>query len=133
MITTQGVNNSLVKQLTCEKEVSWGSSNQHKLKLENGHYGNVLVKMSGQPWRGVCDDGFDYNMNGANVVCKMLGYPSAKSVTGESGYGNYDGSDIFALDDINCNGNESSLQDCSYSTTDDCNAGEYAGVECHRQ
>ena len=120
---------------TCEKgvrEVRWGSSGQHKLKLENGHYGNVLVKMSGQPWHGVCDDVFEQNINGANVVCKMLGYPSAKSVTKESGYGNYDGSNTFALDDINCSGNESSLQDCTYSTIENCVNTEYAGVECNR-
>ena len=120
---------------TCEKgvrEVRWGSSSQHKLKLENGHYGNILVKVSGQPWRGVCDDYFTVNMNGANVVCKMLGYPSAKSRTGGSGYGNYDGSDTFALDDIQCSGYESSLQYCTYSTTDNCKNHEYAGVECNR-
>ena len=92
----------------------------------------------------MCDDYFTVNMNGANVVCKMLGYPSAKSVTGESGYGKYDGSHTFALDNIRCSGNESSLQDCTYLMTenwnksqggddpDSCTNGEYAGVECNR-
>ena len=129
---------------TCEKgvrEVRWGSSSQHKLKLENGHYGNVLVKVSGQPWRGVCDDYFD--MNDAKVICKMLGYPSAKSITKESGYGSYDGSETYALDDIKCSGNASSLQDCTYIITDEnwksgddpdsCGHNEYAGVECDDQ
>ena len=26
-------------------------------------------------WGTICDDFFDYNNNGANVVCKMAGYP----------------------------------------------------------
>ena len=104
--------------------VTWGSSSQHKLKLENGHYGNVLVKVSGQRWRGVCDDDFD--MNEANVICKMLGYRSAKSITTGSGYGKYDESSTFALDNINCSGNEKTLQDCLYDTSYDCDADEYA-------
>ena len=120
--------------------VTWGSSNQHKLKLENGHYGNVLVKVSDQPWRGVCHDNFE--MNDAKVICKMLGYSSAYSITKESGYGNYDGSNTFALDNVNCSGNEPSLQDCTYLITDEnwksgddpdsCTNAEYAGVECNR-
>ena len=37
--------------------------------------GRVEVSMHGGSWGTVCDDGF--NMNAANVVCKMVGYKKA--------------------------------------------------------
>ena len=39
--------------------------------------------------------------------------------------------DTFVIDDIRCNGNEARLIDCPHSSTDDCSAGEGAGVKCY--
>ena len=66
--------------------------------------------MSGSSkWLGVCDDGFD--IKDGHVICRMLGYPSAKSVKTNSGYGKYEtfsGYAIgkFALNDLKCNETE---------------------------
>ena len=37
----------------------------------------------------------------------------------------------FAMDEVNCNGDEDHLQDCEYESVDDCGLGEGAGVICH--
>jgi len=118
--------------------VKWGTSNQHKLKLSQGSEGTVMVKMSGKNiWQGICDDKFTRddddveNLNGPNVVCRMLGFPRANGVTRESEDGMINGSDDFAMDDVECTGSEASLEDCDYITTDeDCDNTEYAGVSC---
>ena len=121
--------------------IQWGNSSEHSLKLEHYYYGNILVKMSGSSeWQGVCDDEFD--MNDANVICHMLGYLSAKSYKDTSGYGKYEtweGQSLrkFGLDDIKCNGTESSLEQCpsltivSQTKKHNCADNEYAGVECN--
>lgn len=41
----------------------------------SSHRGRVEVSVDGSHWGTVCDDSFDYNNNGARVVCRMLGYP----------------------------------------------------------
>ena len=38
--------------------------------------------------------------------------------------------DNFIMDDVNCDGTEDSLEDCSYSPTDNCGTSEGAGVIC---
>ena len=108
--------------------------------MENGHYGNVLVKMNGSSeWQGVCDDGWNTPTTGggnwgtqnAEVICRMLDFPGAINFTTSSGYGVYNNSADFALDNILCQGDEVSLEDCSYTTRDDCNRNEYVGVACN--
>ena len=37
---------------------------------------------------------------------------------------------LFALDNVKCVGNESSLNDCPHLDDDDCDFGEGAGVVC---
>ena len=34
------------------------------------------------------------------------------------------------MDDVVCNGSETSIKDCQYSQEDDCGINEGAGVEC---
>ena len=36
----------------------------------------------------------------------------------------------FGADNVNCDGTESGLAECSYSSQDDCSGGEGAGVVC---
>ena len=36
----------------------------------------------------------------------------------------------FAMDQVDCGGQECSLLDCSYNRSDDCKASEGAGVIC---
>merc|ERR1712243_228646 len=82
--------------------------------------GNVLV--DGKP---VCDDYWD--TKDAKVVCRMLGYTGGDVII-ESAYGPT-GVD-FAMDDVQCNGNEHTISDCPHLTNSNCADGEAAGVQC---
>ena len=85
-------------------------------------------------WGGVCDDSFD--INDAHVVCKNLGFPSAKvalaSGTADNVYGTAPSGNYFVLDDLQCTGSETSIFDCQHNGewNENCGASEIAGVEC---
>ncbi|KAK7174154.1 hypothetical protein R3I93_001364 [Phoxinus phoxinus] len=89
--------------------------------------GRVEVYHDGQ-WGTVCDDGWD--VAEAQVVCRQMGFPGAISVTSGGQYG--EGSGPVWLDDMNCEGSESSLSECSFKGwgVTDCTHKEDAGVTC---
>ena len=100
-----------------------GHSTAPVIKLVGGmtsNEGNVMV--DGKP---VCDDYWD--TKDAKVVCKMLGYTGGDAII-ESAYGPT-GVD-FAMDDVQCNGNEHTILDCPHITNSNCATGEAAGVQC---
>ncbi len=65
------------------------------------------------------------------MACRQLGFPlGAIRFTRESEFGSV--SADFALDNVYCDGNETSLLDCDHLTTrEDCGPSEGAGVVCH--
>ena len=89
--------------------------------------GRVEVNVNGE-WGTVCDDLWD--LNDANVVCRMLGFQSAHAAATEALFGG--GSGLIFLDDVVCSGNEESLFDCQHLTIEfnDCSHFEDAGVLC---
>ncbi|XP_035669536.1 atrial natriuretic peptide-converting enzyme-like isoform X2 [Branchiostoma floridae] len=93
--------------------------------------GRVEVKYMGE-WGAVCDD--SWGMKDADVVCKQLGYPlGAQEVHGGSSFG---GSRLdFLLDELDCTGLESTLEDCGHEPwgQHDCSPTEAAGVTCKVQ
>ncbi|CAH1247164.1 PLAT [Branchiostoma lanceolatum] len=93
--------------------------------------GRVEVKYMGE-WGAVCDDSWD--IKDANVVCKQLGYPlGAQDIHGGSSFG---GSRLdFLLDEVDCTGPESTLEDCGHEPwgEHDCSPTEAAGVTCKVQ
>ncbi|XP_071265026.1 uncharacterized protein [Salvelinus alpinus] len=67
-------------------------------------------------------------MNDAKVVCKQLGCGSAMSSPGSAHFGQ--GTEQIWMDNIKCSGNESTLTQCSHTTTHNCHHSEDAGVVC---
>ncbi|XP_031568094.1 uncharacterized protein LOC116302847 [Actinia tenebrosa] len=100
------------------------------VRLVNGSLssrGRVEVYYNSQ-WGTICDDGWD--IRDARVVCRMLGYRDAYSAVGSAYFGS--GSGKIWLDEVNCNGYESSISSCIHSSwgTHDCRHSEDAGVVC---
>jgi len=85
--------------------------------------GNVFI--NGQP---VCDD--DWDDTDAGVVCRQLGYSSGSSTT-RSKYGSVPTN--FIMDDVNCDGSETNILDCSHLSDHNCGSSEGAGVICEEE
>lgn len=100
------------------------------LRLVNGTdrcSGRVEIWHDGQ-WGTVCDD--DWDIKDAKVVCRAMDCGTPQMATTSSFYGQGEG--VIWLDDVNCNGNESSLEHCQHPSFGENNCGhsEDAGVIC---
>ena len=84
-----------------------------------------------EAWGVVCGELWD--MNDANVVCRMLGYVGAlthqQNITFEQKNG------TVWLRHVQCTGNETSLSQCSHAGwgKHTCNASQAAGVTCFKR
>ncbi|KAI4889107.1 hypothetical protein NFI96_007180, partial [Prochilodus magdalenae] len=89
--------------------------------------GRVEVLHRGQ-WGTVCGDNWD--VRAAAVVCRELGCGEAVDVMSRSHFGR--GSGPIWMDDVECSGSESTLQNCRSQGwgKHDCNHGEDVGIVC---
>ena len=84
-------------------------------------------------WGSICDDSFDQNNNGANVICKMMGYTSG---TYSAAYKQVSIATArnakMHLDNVVCKGNETSIEQCAHSGwgNENCGNSEAVGVRC---
>ena len=93
--------------------------------------GRVEVGLNGA-WGTVCDYGWD--ILDANVVCRQLGFDEALAATHDSSFG-YGRGRIW-LYNVNCNGGERGLLNCSHSgwgySVSSCDHANDAGVICKK-
>ena len=94
---------------------------------DNPYEGRVQVYHDGT-WQTVCDDG--WGIEEATVVCMQLGYSTATAAPGSAYYG--EGTGTILLDDLVCNGYESSLLNCPHRgiNSHNCDLDEAASVKC---
>ena len=100
------------------------------LRLANGNRkseGRVEIFYN-DTWGTVCDDYWD--LRDAIVVCRQLGYSSALTAKGKASFGT--GIGKIWLDDVQCLGNESSIDMCRSRGwgVHDCGHDEDASVVC---
>ncbi|XP_053371207.1 deleted in malignant brain tumors 1 protein-like [Clarias gariepinus] len=101
-----------------------------EIRLVNGASnccGRVEIRHKAQ-WGTVCDHYWD--LKDAEVVCKQLGCGKAVSAPHNARFGQ--GSEPTWLDDVQCTGTESYIDQCSHRGfgVKDCGHGDDAGVVC---
>ncbi|XP_071965623.1 uncharacterized protein [Antedon mediterranea] len=94
---------------------------------ETDYEGRVEILHKGK-WSSICDDNWD--IKDARVVCRQLGYATARAIAPRAKFGQGKGTILF--DDTFCKGYEKYLNECPHSRYDfhDCSHGEDAGVVC---
>jgi len=103
-----------------------------KLSIEGGSNRGPLMAIVGNKAGGkmgyVCDDWFDHDNNQAKVACKQMGWEDGRYW--DPNNKGWSWSVRYSMDDVHCNGEERSLDQCSFIETHNCYASEVAGVEC---
>ena len=102
------------------------------IRLSGGSYkysGRVELFYQSE-WETVCDDFFD--LQDAHVACHQLGYHIALQFGSAASMGYGQGTGPIHMDDLQCTGAETNLQDCKFDgwKVHDCGHSEDVGVVC---
>ena len=104
---------------------------QYALRLVGGvqpNEGRVQIYFEGE-WGAVCSK--HWNFQDGRVACRQLGFADAAKVTDDE-FGSIKENERVWLDELECDGTESALHDCSssgfYKAT--CHTPKPAGVLC---
>jgi hypothetical protein len=111
-------------------EVGLGETNSRVRLQTVDDVDNILQASNdnGGTWLSVCDD--DFSQENAAVACREMGF---------NGVQNFDiaitvnGDDVFGLDDLDCNGDEASIFDCTHQdwTIENCADYEHVQLTCN--
>ncbi|XP_071057276.1 uncharacterized protein [Onthophagus taurus] len=101
-----------------------------EIRLSNGNrpsQGRLEIKYHGT-WGTVCDD--DFNDDAAKVVCRYLGFKGSATSHKNGVYG--PGKGPIWLDQVFCQGNETTLQECDRWDwgKHNCDHSEDVGIDC---
>ena len=98
------------------------------IRLRNGttdYQGRVEVLVD-RKWGTICSEGL--GTKDAHVICRTLGYPSARVAHDNNFYGKGRGK----VWKVNCTGEEDSIFDCGVTEDNKCTHRKDVGVECYR-
>ncbi|XP_078670873.1 galectin-3-binding protein B-like [Branchiostoma floridae x Branchiostoma belcheri] len=100
-----------------------------RLRGRHSHEGRVEVFHNGE-WGTICDDHWD--IHAANVVCRELGFRGAVQALTVTDASFEPGTGRIWMDDVNCNGHESYIDECEHRGwgSHNCRHNQDAGVIC---
>ena len=106
-------------QYYCDSLIAYGH-----IRLANKDSGVLEIYLN--QWGYVCDDGWD--RIASEVVCKQLGQD--RLISFETGVEVNNLLYPFLIDDVECNGNESTIFECTHTLKHNCASGEHVSITC---
>ncbi|NXI44030.1 LOXL3 oxidase, partial [Galbula dea] len=129
--------------VSCVPGSLFNTGNAHKKKQQQQQQGQLRIRLKGgakvgegrvevlkgSKWGTICDD--HWNLQSASVVCRELGFGSAKEALTGARMGQ--GMGPIHLNEVQCLGTEKSLWNCPFKniTQEDCKHTEDAAVRCN--
>ncbi|XP_022097501.1 uncharacterized protein LOC110982977 isoform X2 [Acanthaster planci] len=121
-----------IDSFICDCAVGYGGMDCSPITMrlvqgDTPNEGNVEVTYGNQTG-GMCSD--NWRIEEANVVCRQLGYPSASQAWNSVYFGR--GSEVILLGNVECQGNETNIDQCDHGEwlSPNCYYYQVVGVSC---